>query len=123
MRIATRPHSCICSTPIVPESRKPPASLIRVRGGRRVIIDCRRRIYCNRSIVEEAMARGDRHGNREAKKPKKLKPKEIAPVSTLAWIQKKALEARQTACRSPWYSRRSTVLGRSARGMNRHDAG
>jgi hypothetical protein len=26
------------------------------------------------------MARGDRHGNREAKKkPKKLKPKEIAP--------------------------------------------
>lgn len=74
------------------------------------------------------MARGDRHGNREAKKPKKLKPKEIAPVLKLAWIQKKALEARQTACRSPWYSRRSTVpglrrLGRSARGMNRHDAG
>jgi hypothetical protein len=28
-------------------------------------------------IVEENMARGDRHGNREAKK---LKPKEIAPV-------------------------------------------
>ncbi len=39
------------------------------------------------------MARSDRHGNREAKKPIKLKPKEIAPVSTLAWIQKKALEA------------------------------
>ena len=39
------------------------------------------------------MARGDRHGNREAKKPKKLKPKEIAPISTLASIQKKALEA------------------------------
>ena len=36
------------------------------------------------------MARGDRHGNREAKK---LKPKEIAPISTLASIQKKALEA------------------------------
>jgi hypothetical protein len=74
------------------------------------------------------MARSDRHGNREAKKPNKLKPKEIAPVSTLAWIQKKALEARQTACRSPWYSRGSTVpglrrLGRFAMGMIRHDAG
>src|SRR3984893_280403 len=87
MRIATRPHSCICSTPIVPESRKPPASLIRVRGGRRVIIDCRRRIYCNRSIVEENTARGDRHGNREAKKPKKLKPKESGLISKLASIQ------------------------------------
>jgi hypothetical protein len=43
--------------------------------------------------VEEDMAGGDRHGNREAKKPKKLKPKEMAPVSTLAWIQKRALEA------------------------------
>jgi hypothetical protein len=40
------------------------------------------------------MARDDRHGNREAKKkPKKLKPKEIGPISTLASIQKKALEA------------------------------
>jgi hypothetical protein len=39
------------------------------------------------------MARSDRHGNREAKKPKKLKPKEIGPTSTLASIQKKALEA------------------------------
>jgi len=38
------------------------------------------------------MARGDRHGNREPKKPKKLKLKEIAPISTLASIQKKALE-------------------------------
>ncbi len=26
------------------------------------------------------MARGDQHGNREAKKPKKLKPDEIAPI-------------------------------------------
>jgi len=43
--------------------------------------------------VEEAMARSDRHGNREAKKPKALKPKEVAPVSTLAWIERKALEA------------------------------
>ena len=48
-----------------------------IRGGGRIIIDCRRRIYWNRTIVEENMARGDRHGNREAKK---LKPKEIAPV-------------------------------------------
>ena len=39
------------------------------------------------------MARGNQHGNREAKKPKKLKPKEFAPISTLASIQKKALEA------------------------------
>ena len=78
----------MCSTSIVSESRKPPALLI--RGGGRIIIDCRRRIYWNRSIVEESMARGDRHGNREAKK---LKPKEIAPISTLASIQKKALEA------------------------------
>jgi hypothetical protein len=44
------------------------------------------------SIVEENTARGYRHGNREAKKPKKLKPKEIAPSSMLASIQKKALE-------------------------------
>ena len=82
---------CMCSTSIAPESRKPPALLI--RGGGRIIIDCRRRIYWNRSIVEENTARGDRHGNREAKKPKKLKPKEIGPISTLASIQKKALEA------------------------------
>jgi hypothetical protein len=41
----------------------------------------------------ENMARDDRHGNREAKKAKKLKPKEIGPISTLASIQKKALEA------------------------------
>jgi hypothetical protein len=39
------------------------------------------------------MARGDKHGNREAKKPKKVKPKENAPVSTFASIQKKAGEA------------------------------
>ena len=39
------------------------------------------------------MAGGDRHANREAKNPKKLKPKEIAPISTFASIQKKALEA------------------------------
>jgi hypothetical protein len=51
------------------------ASLL-IRGGGRIIIDCRRRINWNRSNVEENMARGDRHGNREAKK---LKPKEIAP--------------------------------------------
>jgi hypothetical protein len=30
--------------------------------------------------VEENMGRGDRRGNREAKKPKKLTPKEIAPI-------------------------------------------
>lgn len=39
------------------------------------------------------MARGEQHGNREAKKPKKIKPKETAPVSTLSSIQKKAHEA------------------------------
>ncbi len=39
------------------------------------------------------MGRGERRGNREAKKPKKLKPKEIAPILTLGSIQKKALEA------------------------------
>jgi hypothetical protein len=36
------------------------------------------------------MAKGQIRSNREAKKPKKLKPKEMAPVST--WIQK-AVEA------------------------------
>ena len=41
------------------------------------------------------MARGEQHGNREAKKPKKPKPKEIAPVSALAAIQNKAREAAQ----------------------------
>jgi hypothetical protein len=39
------------------------------------------------------MSRGDKHGNREAKKPKKLKPKEAVPVSTFASIQKKVIEA------------------------------
>jgi hypothetical protein len=34
------------------------------------------------------MARGDKHGNREAKKPKKVKPKEATPVSTFASVQK-----------------------------------
>lgn len=38
------------------------------------------------------MARSDTHGTREAKKPKKLKPKEAVPASTFASIQKKALE-------------------------------
>lgn len=38
------------------------------------------------------MARGEQHGNREAKKPKKLKPKETPPVSALASIQKKPRE-------------------------------
>jgi hypothetical protein len=37
------------------------------------------------------MAKGQIRSNREAKKPKKLRPKEKAPVST--WIQKKAPEA------------------------------
>jgi len=93
MRIAMKLHCYACSTSIPPESRKPPASLIRVREGGRIIIDYLRRICCNQSIGEETMARGDRHGNREAKKPKKVKPKEIAPVSALASIQKMALEA------------------------------
>jgi hypothetical protein len=78
----------MCSTSIASEFRKPPALLI--RGGGRIIIDCRRRIYWNRSIVEENTARGDRHGNREAKKPKKLKPKESGLISTLASIQASA---------------------------------
>jgi hypothetical protein len=51
-----------------------------IRGGGRIITDCRRRFYWNRSIVEENMAGGDRHGTREAKKPKKLKLNEIAQV-------------------------------------------
>lgn len=38
------------------------------------------------------MGRGERPG-REPKKPKKLKPKEPAPVSTLGSIQMKAVEA------------------------------
>jgi hypothetical protein len=38
------------------------------------------------------MARGEQHGNREAKKPKKVKPKEAVAVSTFASVQKKALE-------------------------------
>src|ERR1700731_2444902 len=85
MWIATKRRCCMCSTQIASESRKPPALLI--RGGGRIIIDCRRRIYWNRSTVEENTARGDRHGNREAKKPKKLKPKESGLISTLASIQ------------------------------------
>jgi hypothetical protein len=79
------------STSIAPESRKPPASLI--RDSSRIIIDYRPRIYWNRSIVEESVARGDRPGNREAKKPKKAKPKEIVPASKLAMIHEKAREA------------------------------
>jgi hypothetical protein len=38
------------------------------------------------------MAKGEQHGNREAKKPKKVKPKESTP-SVFASIQKKANEA------------------------------
>ena len=59
------------------------------------------------------MTRDDRHGNREAKKPKKLKPKEIGPISTLASIQKKVLEAtdpkklRETATTTRILGRRS----------------
>jgi hypothetical protein len=88
---ATKRRRSMYSTSIAPESTKPPASLI--RDSSRIIIDYRSRIYWNRSIVEENVARGDRHGNREAKKPKKLKPKEVVPVSAFALIQKKALEA------------------------------
>jgi hypothetical protein len=85
MWIATNRRCCMSSTSLAPESRKPPALLI--RDSSRIIIDYRRRIYWNRSIVEENVARGDRRGNR------KLKPKEIVPVSAFASIQKKALEA------------------------------
>jgi hypothetical protein len=35
------------------------------------------------------MARSDRHGNREAKQPKKLKSKEMAPVLKLTWVQRR----------------------------------
>jgi hypothetical protein len=49
MWTATKRRCCMCSTSIASESRKPPALLI--RGGGRIIIDCRRRIYWNRSIV------------------------------------------------------------------------
>jgi hypothetical protein len=42
------------------------------------------------------MSRGDTHGNREAKKPKKIKPKESAPVSVFSSIQKKAGEAAKS---------------------------
>jgi hypothetical protein len=38
------------------------------------------------------MARGEQHGNRESKKPKKVKPKETLAASTFSSIQKKALE-------------------------------
>ena len=43
--------------------------------------------------VHRGRKHGYRHSNREAKRPKKLKPKEIGPISTLASIQKNALEA------------------------------
>ena len=46
--------------------------------------------------MEENMSRGDKHGNREAKKPKKIKPKQAAPVSTFSSIQKKAGEAAKS---------------------------
>ncbi len=67
MRIAPKRRCCVCSMSIASESRKPPAVLI--RGGGRIIIDCRRRIYWNPSIVEENIARGDSHCDREIKKP------------------------------------------------------
>jgi hypothetical protein len=37
------------------------------------------------------MARGERRGNREAKKPKQPKAKDVAPVSTFALGQKKVI--------------------------------
>jgi hypothetical protein len=37
------------------------------------------------------MARGERRGNREAKKPKQPKVKEVAPVSPFASVQKKSV--------------------------------
>ncbi|HEY8005885.1 MAG TPA: DUF1488 family protein [Methylocella sp.] len=51
------------------------------------------RLSASDLLLEEIMARSDKHGNREAKKPKKVKPKEAMPVSTFASIQKKELEA------------------------------
>ncbi|WP_170181754.1 hypothetical protein [Phreatobacter stygius] len=39
------------------------------------------------------MARGDKKGNREAKKPKKAKAPEPVAVSSFAAVQKKAMEA------------------------------
>jgi hypothetical protein len=85
----------MCSTSIAPESRIPPALLI--HGGSELLSTiCVGFIGPGPSwskTLEENMGRGDRRGNREAKKPKKLKPKEIAPISTLASIQKMALTA------------------------------
>jgi len=37
------------------------------------------------------MARGERRGNREAKKPKQPKAKEVAPVSPFASLPKKVV--------------------------------
>ncbi len=42
------------------------------------------------------MARGDSKGNREAKKPKKPKAAEPAAVSSVAAVQKKAMETANT---------------------------
>jgi hypothetical protein len=69
---------------------------MRARRSGRVIFDCQQRIYRSPFIVEENMSRGDKHGNREAKKPKKIKPKEAAPVSTFSSIQKKADESAKS---------------------------
>jgi hypothetical protein len=60
---------CMYSMSIAPESTKPPASLI--RGSRRIIIDCRSRIWWNRSIVQENATRGDEHSNQGAKKSRR----------------------------------------------------
>jgi hypothetical protein len=69
MRSATKRRCSMYSTSIAPESTKPPASLI--RGSCRIIIAYRRRIWWNRSIVQENATRDNEYGNQGAKKARR----------------------------------------------------
>jgi hypothetical protein len=87
MRIATKPHCYMCSTSIAIEE------VASVAYSRSLQRQSYHRLSASDLLLEEIMARGDKHGNREAKKSKKVKLKEATPVSAFASIQKHVPEA------------------------------
>jgi hypothetical protein len=90
---------CMYSMSIAPESTKPPASLI--RGSRRIIIDCRRRIWWNRSIVQENATRGDDQGAKKSRRSFGTRKQRAGTVSRVRYAIETGRVRAPCWCRVP----------------------
>ena len=90
---------CMYSMSIAPESTKPPASLI--RGSRRIIIDCRRRIWWNRSIVQETATRGDDQGAKKSRRSFGTRKQRAGTVSRVRYAIETGSVRAPCWCRVP----------------------